>query len=463
MLNIIILAAGKGTRMKSSRPKVLHTLGGKPMIEHVIDKALRLRPQQIFLVIGHQSEVLRAHILSRYADAPIQMVLQEEQLGTAHAVGRCLPLLDAALTADPDGRLLILYGDVPLVCEHTLSAAIAHSANVVLTARLPNPQGYGRIVRQNPNSPTSFVDKIVEEKHLTDTQRAIAEINTGVLCVKNIDAQLFLDKIEQSSSGEFYLTDIVEIASRNHAAFVAQVVEVFYQFSGVNDPLQLAEMERYFQQEQVDDLLRQGVRMADPKRVDIRGSVVVGSDVFLDVGVILAGDIHLANGAQVGAYSILENVVVGERTHIHPFSHLSQCHIGADASIGPYARLRPGTKLADRVHVGNFVEVKNSVIGEGSKANHLAYVGDADIGARVNVGAGTITCNYDGVNKHRTTIEDDVFIGSDTQLVAPVTVHQGATLGAGTTLTHDAPAHTLTLSRAPQTTHPRWQRPIRKK
>lgn len=466
MCNIIILAAGKGTRMKSSLPKVLHLLGGKPMIDHVVEKALALEPKNIYIVIGHQSERLREHIKNRFPTAPINLILQEEQLGTAHAVSMCLPFMLKQFQENPSGRTLILYGDVPLVDISTLKETLEQKNNVVLTARLKNPTGYGRIIRKTSSSPdvlSEKVEKIIEEKHLSPEQKRLDEINTGVLCMNNLELSYSLEKIEQSLSGEYYLTDIVEINSINNCAFSAKMVPHFYQFSGINDPVQLADMERYYQSEQTLALMQNGVRMADPDRVDIRGTVTIGSDVFIDIGVILIGNIHLSDGVVVGPYSVLENVIVGAHSHIFAYSHLNDCVIGAKAKIGPYARIRPGTTLADEVHIGNFVEVKNSVVGKQSKANHLAYIGDADIGERVNVGAGTITCNYDGVNKFRTIIEDDVFIGSDTQLVAPITVERGATLGAGTTLTKNAPANQLTISRAIQKSISNWTRPTKKK
>ncbi|BBE52144.1 Bifunctional protein GlmU [Ferriphaselus amnicola] len=449
-LNIVILAAGKGTRMYSEKPKVLHTLAGRPLVQHVIETANTLSPGVSCVVYGHGGE----QVPQTLADIVTCFVMQEPQLGTGHAVQQALPLL-----AD-DSTTLVLYGDVPLIQANTLHKLLMHPfALNLLTLHMEHPTGYGRIVREQGGKVTA----IVEEKDASAELRAIKEVNTGILAAPTGLLRQWLSALKNDNAqGEYYLTDIVAMA-------VAQGVQVQtahpthdWEVLGVNSKQQLAELERLWQHVQAHHLLAQGVTLADPARVDIRGKLTCGRDVEIDIGCIFEGNVHLDHRVRVGAYSIIRESKIESGTHIAPFSLIDHAEVGNDCVIGPYARLRPGTKLHNEVHVGNFVEIKNSEIAAQSKANHLSYIGDSTVGSRVNIGAGTITCNYDGVNKHRTVIGDDAFIGSDTQLVAPVTVGHGATIGAGSTITRDAPAGELTLSRGKQTTITGWQRPKKK-
>jgi bifunctional UDP-N-acetylglucosamine pyrophosphorylase/glucosamine-1-phosphate N-acetyltransferase len=450
MLNIVILAAGKGTRMHSDKPKVLHALAGAPLLQHVMDRAVELEPSRTCVVYGHGGEAVPEAMVSYAAS----FVLQEPQLGTGHAVQQATPHLS------DDSNTLVLYGDVPLIQTSTLKQLLVTQNTLsLLTLRMDNPTGYGRIVRNNQGKVTS----IVEEKDATPEQRAICEVNTGILSAPTHLLRNWLAKLGNNNiQGEYYLTDIVAMA-------VAQGVEVSttqpahaWEVMGVNSKVQLAELERIWQNEQALRQLQQGVTLADPARLDIRGKLVCGRDVEIDVGCIFEGEVHLGGKVKVGAYTVIRNSKIEAGTHIAPYSHIDSATIGDNCRIGPYARIRPGTHLHKDVHVGNFVEIKNSEIKTGSKANHLSYIGDTTVGSRVNVGAGTITCNYDGVNKHRTVIEDDVFIGSDTQLIAPVTIKRGSTIGAGSTITRDTTENTLTLSRSKQLTVAGWQRPIKK-
>jgi bifunctional UDP-N-acetylglucosamine pyrophosphorylase / glucosamine-1-phosphate N-acetyltransferase len=450
-LNVVILAAGQGKRMYSNLPKVLHSLAGKPLLGHVIDTAQVLAAQKVCVVFGHGGTA----VPNAFPDRVAIWVKQEPQLGTGHAVMQALPHMDAESIA------LVLYGDVPLTRVDTLSrlTAIAQTGKVaVLTLRLDDPTGYGRIVRNR----TGKVVGIVEHKDANAEQRAIQEVNTGIVALPTRHLAAWLSKLKSDNAqGEYYLTDIIAIAVADGVEVDTAQPAQSWETLGVNSKTQLAELERVYQREQAASLLERGVTLADPARFDLRGELRCGRDVSIDVNCVFEGKVALADSVTVGAGSILKNVTVAEKTQIAPYSVIEDTIIGADCRVGPYARIRPGTKLADGAHVGNFVEIKNSEIGVGSKANHLAYVGDATVGKNVNIGAGTITCNYDGANKHRTIIEDDVFIGSDTQLVAPVTVGKGATLGAGTTLTQDAPAGELTLVRARQVTIKEWQRPTK--
>jgi len=435
-LNVVILAAGKGKRMHSDLPKVLHPLAGKALLAHVIDTSRQLGAARICVVYGHGGELVRETL-----EAPgLTWAKQEPQLGTGHAVLQAMPAL-AGTTAPT----LVLYGDVPLTRAATLQRLIdaaGDDALGLLTAHLDHPHGYGRIVRVDGQ-----VVRIVEEKDADDAERAIHEINTGILVAPTAALARWLPTLgNRNAQGEYYLTDIVALAVAEGMPVVTAHPEGNWETEGVNSKVQLAQLERVYQRNLAERLLEQGVTLADPSRIDVRGELVCGRDVSIDVNCVFEGRVVLGDGVRIKANCVLEDAVVG-----------------AGSIVGPFARLRPGTELGREVHIGNFVEVKNSSIADQSKANHLAYVGDATIGSRVNVGAGTITCNYDGANKFRTVIEDDVFIGSDTQLVAPVTVGRGATLGAGTTLTRDAPPDQLTVSRAKQVSIPGWKRPVKKK
>lgn len=451
ILNIVILAAGKGTRMYSEKPKVLHALAGQPLLQHVLETAGQLDPKQICVVYGHGGEAV-PQAMQQYA---ANFVLQQPQLGTGHAVQQAMTHLD------DDSRTLVLYGDVPLIRHATLhQMQQAGDGLVLLTVNLANPAGYGRIVRDEQ----SDVQRIVEEKDASPEQREICEVNTGIMLAPTRELRAWLENLQNNNAqGEYYLTDIVAMAVEQgipvHTAQPAHSWEV----EGINSKTQLAVLERTWQQVQATQLLQQGVTLADPARIDVRGQLACGRDVEIDVGCIFEGEVRLGDRVRVGAYSVIRNAVIAEGTQIAPYSHIDSSEVGANCHIGPYARLRPGSKLAEQVHIGNFVEVKNSDIAAGSKANHLSYLGDSTVGSRVNIGAGTITCNYDGANKHRTVIGDDAFIGSDTQLVAPVTVGCGATIGAGSTITRDTPEDALTLSRSKQMTVSGWQRPVKKK
>lgn len=462
MLNIVILAAGMGKRMQSTLPKVLHKIAGQPMLTHLLRTAQTLSPDRLMVVIGHGAETIRQAY--KNADAgldanSIHFVLQTEQLGTGHAVGQTS---DQILGDDKNSLTMVLYGDVPLVQAETLRKlqAAANQGLALLTETLSDPMGYGRIVRNALGNVTS----IVEQKDATDAQRDIKEVNTGMLVAQTVHLKKWLQALNnQNAQGEYYLTDIVAKAVAEGLTIQTVQPQAHYETLGVNSRAQQATLERLWQAELARRQLEAGVTLIDPSRFDVRGTLTCGRDVSIDVGCVFEGDVQLADGVSVGSHCVLQNVSIGPGTRIEAYSHLSSAQVGADARIGPYARVRPGSVLGDRSHVGNFVEIKNTHLGEDSKANHLAYVGDADIGQRVNIGAGTITCNYDGVNKHRTTIEDDAFIGSDTQLVAPVRVGAGATIGAGTTLTDDAAPNSLTLSRTKQVTLSNWQRPVKKK
>jgi len=452
-VNVVILAAGQGRRMHSDLPKVLHPIAGKAMLAHVLDTARGLGAGRICVVYGHGGERVR----EAAAAADIAWAKQEPQLGTGHAVLQALPCLD------PRAPTLVLYGDVPLIRVATLGRLLERSAEgsalALLTVELADPRGYGRIVRVGGR-----VACIVEEKDASEEQRAIREINTGILVAPAGALERWLPKLSNANAqSEYYLTDIVALAAAEGLPVHSAHPDAAWEVQGINSKSQLAELERVQQRNIAAALMEHGVTLADPARIDVRGELSCGRDVAIDVGCVFEGRVDLRDGASVGPHCLLKDVTVAAGARIHAFCHLEGATVGAKSVIGPYARLRPGAALAEDVHIGNFVEVKNSTIAAHSKANHLAYVGDADIGSRVNVGAGTITCNYDGANKHRTIVEDDVFIGSDTQLVAPVTVGRGATLGAGTTLTRDAPPEQLTISRPKQLTVPGWKRPVKHK
>lgn len=450
-LDIIILAAGKGTRMISERPKVLHELAGKPLLQHVLDTAKALDPARICVVYGYGGEA----VPQAMADMNIQMVKQEPQLGTGHAVQQALPHLSESHVT------LVLYGDVPLIHRETLRPLVksAQDNNVaLLTIEMERPQGYGRIIREGGK-----VRRIVEEKDASPEERRVTEVNTGIMALPNQFLPSWLAALKNTNAqGEYYLTDVISLAVSSGVEVVTAHPAHHREVLGVNSKGHLAQLERMYQQEQADKLLDSGVTLLDPQRIDIRGELNCGRDVVIDVNCIFEGSVTLGDGVKVGANCVLRDVNIGRECRIEPFSLLEKASMGVGCRIGPYARIRPGTELADEVHIGNFVELKNSQVGFNSKINHLSYVGDATVGSKVNVGAGTITCNYDGANKHRTVIEDGAFIGSDTQLVAPVTVGKGATIGAGSTITKDTPMGELTLSRAKQISVSGWQRPVKK-
>jgi bifunctional UDP-N-acetylglucosamine pyrophosphorylase/glucosamine-1-phosphate N-acetyltransferase len=451
-LEILILAAGKGTRMRSDLPKVLHKLAGKPLLGHVVDNAHALGATQTCVVYGFGGEAVPQAL----ADDKLTFVLQAEQHGTGHAVQQALPQLT------DDSVTLVLYGDVPLTHTATLKplVAAARAGKLgLLTVALADPTGYGRIVREHGK-----VTHIVEHKDATDAERAIAEVNTGILAVATRHLKQWIATLKNDNAqGEYYLTDIIARAVADGVAIETHQPAHEWEVLGVNSKAQLAQLERIHQNEIAQALLESGVTLMDPARLDVRGTLTCGRDVAIDVNCVFEGRVLLGDGVQVGANCVLRNVTVAAGTQIDAFTLIDDAEIGEINRLGPFSRIRPGTRLARDVHVGNFVEIKNSQIDDGSKIGHLSYIGDTTMGKQVNIGAGTITCNYDGANKHRTVIEDHVFVGSDTQLVAPVTVGKGATLGAGTTLTKDAPAGELTLSRAKQTTIAGWTRPVKLK
>lgn len=451
-LKVIILAAGGGTRMRSALPKVLHPLGGVPLLERVVTTAFTLNPERVYVVYGHGGTQVRA----RLGGIDVDWVEQAQQLGTGHAVQQVAPALQSGDT------VLVLYGDVPLIEAETLRGLLSAAAGglALITARLDDPTGYGRIVRDSAGN----VARIVEEKDAAAEQRAIREINTGFLAAAGDALRRWLAGLgNDNAQGEFYLTDVIARAVAEGVAVRTVSPRVNEEILGVNNRLQLATLERWYQRQQAERLLLQGVTLLDPERFDLRGELTAGRDVVIDVGVVLSGHVVLGDNVTIGPYSVINSARIGAGTHIEAHCVIDQAEIGTECRIGPFARLRPGAALRDKVHVGNFVEVKNSEIGAGSKANHLTYIGDATVGRDVNVGAGTITANYDGVNKHRTTIEDEVSIGSNVVLRAPVTIGRGATIGAGSVITKDAPPGELTVARARQETHKGWKRPVKKK
>lgn len=459
-MNIVILAAGQGKRMRSARPKVLHPIAGKSMLARVIETARETAHlcgsgARIVVVVGHGAEEVRSSFASQ---TDLQFVEQQPQLGTGHAVLQAMPWM-----AD-DVPTLVLYGDVPLVRAQTLAALLDSAGDGVslLTVNLADPTGYGRIIRESIHG-GGEVHAIVEERDANDVQRRITEVNTGILVAPTGRLRHWLAGLSnQNAQGEYYLTDIVAAARRDHVQVTASVVADPDETLGVNSKAQLAHLERVFQQRTAQSLLDAGATLADPARIDVRGTLTVGADVFIDVGCVFEGTVALADGVHVGPYCVLRDVVVGSDTVIHAFSHFDGAHIGADVIAGPFARLRPGARLDDAVHIGNFVEVKASHLERGAKANHLAYVGDAHVGARTNIGAGTIFANYDGANKHRSELGADVHVGSNSVLVAPVRVGEGATIGAGSTVTRDVPARKLTVARARAVTVEGWNRPEKK-
>jgi bifunctional UDP-N-acetylglucosamine pyrophosphorylase/glucosamine-1-phosphate N-acetyltransferase len=452
-LQVVVLAAGQGKRMHSRLPKVLHPLGGRPMLLHILESARLLAPSRLAVVIGHGGETV-AH---RLGAPDVVWALQDRQLGTGHAVMQALPKLE------PAGVVLILYGDVPRIASGTLRSlvdAAAENQLALLTQELDDPKGMGRIVRDAAGR----VAKIVEERDATEAERAIREINTGIVAAPFAKLQQWLSGLgNDNAQGEYYLTDIVAAAVTEGYPVAVRRPQTPTECLGVNSKRELARVERLLQLDRAHALLDAGATLADPARLDVRGELTCGKDVHIDVNCVFEGRVELGDGVLVGAHCILRDVVVGAGTEIRPFSLLEEARIGQNARIGPYARIRPGTTLAEDVHIGNFVEVKASDIAARSKVNHLSYIGDASVGRDVNVGAGTITCNYDGANKHRTVIGDGVHIGSDVQLVAPVSVGAGADIGAGTTVFRDAPAGELTLNPKTQATRPGWKRPTKSK
>lgn len=451
-MSVVILAAGKGTRMYSDLPKVLHLLAGKPMVQHVIDAAKHLGARNINLVYGHGGDLLK----SRLNDESLSWVLQAEQLGTGHAMQQAAPEF-----AD-DEDILMLYGDVPLISVETLErlrSAKPQGGIGLLTVKLDNPTGYGRIVRQDGE-----IVGIVEQKDASPEQLTISEINTGILIANGGDMKRWLSKLTNNNAqGEYYITDIIALAHHEGRNIAAVHPARISETEGVNNRLQLSALERVYQTEQAEKLLLAGVMLLDPARFDLRGNLQHGRDVVIDTNVIIEGQVRLGNNVKIGSGCVLKNCEIGDNCEISPYSVIEDAGLAAACTIGPFARLRPGSQLAEGAHVGNFVEMKKARLGKGSKAGHLSYLGDAEIGAGVNIGAGTITCNYDGANKFQTVIGDNVFVGSDSQLVAPVTVASGATIAAGTTVMKDITADDLVYNRKEQNHKSGWQRPVKKK
>jgi len=451
-LDIVILAAGQGTRMVSDLPKVLHALAGKPLLGHVIDAAAALAPRSLSVVIGHGAERVREAIGAPGAN----WVMQEQQLGTGHAVQQALPALGR------DGVTLILYGDVPLVRESTLRELVAMAAQgplALLTVKLADPAGYGRVLRDHRGR----VAAIVEHKDATPEQREVREVNTGIMAVPNAHLHAWLERLENSNAQrEYYLTDIIAMAAQSGAGVEPLEAASEQEVAGVNNREQLATLERAYQQLRARELLLAGVTLRDPARFDLRGRLRHGRDVSIDINVIIEGEVELGNGVSVGANCVLRNARVGDGASVHPNSVIEDSDIGPGCSVGPFARLRPGTRMAEGAKIGNFVETKKAIIGAHSKISHLSYVGDALLGEDVNVGAGTITCNYDGVNKFQTTIRDGAFIGSNTALVAPVEVGRNATVGAGSVVTSAVPDEALAVARGKQRNIEGWKRPQKK-
>lgn len=451
-LDIVILAAGQGTRMRSALPKVLHPVAGKPMLGHVIDTARQLAPQSIQVVIGHGAEKVR----ERLAADDLSFVVQEQQLGTGHAVAQAQPYLSAE-------RVLILYGDVPLIEPATLQRLL-EQVNArqlgLLTVELADPTGYGRILRDGHGE----VQAIVEHKDASEAQRAIREGNTGILAVPGHCLGDWLGRLSNSNAqGEYYLTDVIAMAVADGLRIATVQAADEMEVLGANDRIQLAQLERHYQGRAARRLMAQGVTLIDPARFDLRGEASVGRDVLIDVNVILEGKVIIEDNVQIGPNCVIKDSVLRAGAVIKANSHLEGAQVGEGADCGPFARLRPGAVLGKKAHVGNFVELKNAVLGEGAKAGHLSYLGDAEIGARTNIGAGTITCNYDGANKHRTVMGEDVFIGSNSSLVAPLNLGAGSTTGAGSTITQDVPADSLAVGRGKQRNIEGWKRPVKNK
>ncbi|MFP8966898.1 bifunctional UDP-N-acetylglucosamine diphosphorylase/glucosamine-1-phosphate N-acetyltransferase GlmU [Pokkaliibacter sp. CJK22405] len=450
-LDVVILAAGQGSRMRSALPKVLHPLAGRPLVAHVITTAQQLAADGIHLVVGHGGEQVQSAV-----GEGLQCVWQHQQLGTGHAVAQALPNLAE------EGTTLILYGDVPLISVETLSkllASVTPAQMGLLTVTLDNPTGYGRIVRNADDQ----VVAIVEHKDATEAEKAITEVNTGIMAVPTARLRKWLPALSSNNAqGEYYLTDVIAMAVADGVNVAAQQAASATEVEGVNTRLQLAALERAYQRAQADALMTAGVTLADPARIDVRGELVAGQDCFIDINVIFEGKVTLESNVTIEANCIIRDAHIKAGSHIKSHSVIEEAIVGEHCDVGPYARLRPGTVLANKAKIGNFVETKKAIIGEGSKVNHLSYIGDAELGRDVNVGAGTITCNYDGVNKSKTTIGDNAFIGSNTSLVAPVSVGNGATTGAGSTITQNIADNTLALARARQVPIANWQRPVKK-
>ena len=451
-LGVVILAAGQGTRMKSTLPKVLHPLAAKPMLQHVIDAAKKLDPDSVVVVYGHGGEQVKSAIVS---DGSLTWVEQAEQLGTGHAVQQAVPYLKHV------DKVLILYGDVPLVDPQTLSKlADSDSALALLTIKLEDPSGYGRIVRNDYEQITA----IVEQKDATDEQLKISEINTGIMAISQQELSSWLAGLDNNNAqNEYYLTDIVSFAVNDGVSVLAVHPNSQAEVSGVNDRVQLAELEREYQRIQAEKLMRAGVTLIDPSRLDVRGEISIDQDSLIDINVIFEGNVKLGRNVRIGANTVIRDSSIADNVTILENCVIEDALIGSGSKVGPFSRIRPGTELVGDNHVGNFVELKNAVVKSGSKINHLSYVGDSTLGEKVNIGAGTITCNYDGANKHKTIIGNNAFIGSNTALVAPVTVQDGATIGAGSVITKDAPQGKLTITRARQITIENWQRPTKQK
>ena len=450
-LNIVILAAGKGTRMHSNTPKVLHSIGGKPILGHVITCAKALKPKKIIVVYGFGGEIVR----EAFAHDALIWVNQAEQKGTGHALQQAVPYLD------DNANTLILLGDVPLVDAEACKKLVEQANNklAILSFNKPDPTGYGRIIRASQGNVTA----IVEHKDATEAQRNINEVNTGIMAMPNAQLKNWLSRLSNNNAqGEYYLTDIVEFAVNDKIEVVAEITADEWSVTGINSKLDLAQIEREHQSRIANQLLQQGVTLRDASRLDVRGVLTCGRDVEIDVNCVFEGNVILGDKVTIAANCVIKNAVIAAGSQILPFTHIDDAKIGENSRIGPYARIRPGTVLQSETHVGNFVELKNAQVDIGSKINHLSYVGDAEIGKNVNIGAGTITCNYDGANKFKTIIEDGAFIGSDTQLIAPVTIGKGATIAAGSTITKDVPAGGLTVCRAKdQKSYPSWQRPVK--
>ena len=452
MLDILVLAAGKGTRMRSDLPKVLHPIGGKAMVQHVVDTARKIGGERLMLIVGHGAEIVE----QRMRADDVSFILQREQLGTGHAVQQALPELRS------DATVLILYGDVPLTQAVTLQklvAAVNDKQMALLTVNMTDPTGYGRIVRDTKGD----VEAIIEHKDATPAQREISEINTGIMAVKARHLLQWLPKLSNDNAqGEYYLTDIIAMAKAAGVAIHVEQPNAVEEVEGVNNRLQQAALERYYQKQQANELMTAGVTLLDPARFDCRGQLTAGRDVVIDINCVIEGDVQLGDGVVIEPNCVLINCTIGTNTRIKANSHIEQAKVAAKCDIGPFARLRPGTELADGVKIGNFVETKKAIIAEGSKVNHLSYIGDTTMGKGVNIGAGTITCNYDGVNKFKTEIGDHCFVGSNSALVAPVSLGKGSTIGAGSIITKDVAAAELAIARGKQRNITGWDRPVKK-